>query len=796
MPNRTQLGVCASWMASCCTTLACLTLLIDRGTALADEPTTVPAVAGPALHIAKQTPPQDTHVTDAEIGQSIEKGQNWLMNQFAVGKLKDFDQKDRAKGTGADALAVYALLQCGMATNKTELDPKDPFMKGLLDVLKSLPVEMKSTYTRGIRITALAVANRKEDQGVMANDVEVLLDSCRGGSFSYDPPPNSTDSYKKHEYAKPYKGQFDNSNSQYGLLGVWSAAEVGAEISDDFWQAVEKHWTECQGPDGQWGYGGAGADPQISWTLAGLASLFVCHEYLDSAKFGTTVARQPFSSPVAKGLAWLEAGDNSARAMGYVSGYGRYGMERVGLASGFKYFGSYDWYREVATRIVHEQKPDGMWPLPEPRWFGSDVTETAYNLLFLARGRHPILANKLRFEHFWNNRPRDLANLCKYANHELENPFNWQVVTLQHDWTDWTDSPVLYIASHEAIKLTDADYAKIRGFVYGGGLLFTQSDGSSTAFNDFVENVMVGKLFGDYELTKIPENHDLYRIMGTLKTKPALKAVNNGARLFMVHSPRDIAIAWQQKASKSRPDDFQIGLNLFLYATGKSDFRNRLSASFIPIPPAAAADNTIKVARVRYNLATWDPEPYAWTNFANWMVWETSIGIVTVPVDMEKLGDISPAEMPLAHLTGTNPCTPTEAQLKALKQYVDDGGTLFIDCCGGAFGATVGDEILAKGFPDAVLQPLAEDAPPLKAAGEGMVDIGKPKLRRYAIKAFPAGAPPIRSFASGKGRVIYSELDMTNALLDSRTWGIQGYATPWAQGFMRNLVFWTARGAK
>ena len=49
-----------------------------------------------------------------------------------------------------------------------------------------------------------------------------------------------------------------------------------------------------------------------------------------------------------------------------------------------------------------------------------ELTETAYCLLFLARGRHPILMNKLRFDGFWANRPRDVANLARFASKELE----------------------------------------------------------------------------------------------------------------------------------------------------------------------------------------------------------------------------------------------------------------------------------------------------------------------------------------------------------------------------------------
>ena len=71
--------------------------------------------------------------------------------------------------------------------------------------------------------------------------------------------------------------------------------------------------------------------------------------------------------------------------------------------------------------------------------------------------RHPILMNKLRFNGYWANRPRDAANLAKYATTQLARPINWQVVPLAVDWTQWMDSPILYMASHEPPTLSDAD---------------------------------------------------------------------------------------------------------------------------------------------------------------------------------------------------------------------------------------------------------------------------------------------------------------------------------------------------
>ena len=192
------------------------------------------------------------------------------------------------------------------------------------------------------------------------------------------------------------------------------------------------------------------------------------------------------SPAVAQGLTWFEEGDHSVGPQAD-DGYTLYGVERVGLASGFKFFGKHDWYRELAARVVPTQWPNGAWGHEQTG--DAALTDTAYTLLFLARGRHPVMMNKLRFEKYWINRPRDVSNLARFASRELERELNWQVVGIDNDWADWLDSPVLFIASHQPPKLTDADYAKLRRFVEAGGLLFTHADNGSESFSKWVSEL-------------------------------------------------------------------------------------------------------------------------------------------------------------------------------------------------------------------------------------------------------------------------------------------------------------------
>ncbi|HEY8751002.1 MAG TPA: hypothetical protein VIM11_23660, partial [Tepidisphaeraceae bacterium] len=195
---------------------------------------------------------------------------------------------------------------------------------------------------------------------------------------------------------------WDNSNSQYGLLGVWAGAEVGVEVPENYWRAVEKHWLGCQLANGQWSYKRNDPLGSFAMTCGGVASLLVTHDYLDRPSLPGQVGRDVYSKGLNEGLAWLDRANNGVNIPNsgtHYLGYDLFGIERVGLASGDKYFGQHDWYRELSRGIVRSQFSNGAWGHED---HGIDtMVDTAYTLLFLSRGRHPILMTKLKFDRYW-----------------------------------------------------------------------------------------------------------------------------------------------------------------------------------------------------------------------------------------------------------------------------------------------------------------------------------------------------------------------------------------------------------
>jgi hypothetical protein len=603
-------------------------------------------------------------------------------------------------------------------------------------------------------------------------------------------PPGWNDGFKP-KITPTFVYPWDNSNSQYGLLGVWAGAEVGMEVPDQYWRDVEHHWIACQLGTGEWAYHAAEKKGYYAMTCAGVASLLVTHDYLDIPQLKGAIGRDPFSPSLAAGLAWLDAGNNGVsvpNAGTHYVGYDLFGIERVGLASGFKYFGSHDWYRELAGRIVPSQFPNGAFGHED---HGNDaIIDTAYTLLFLSRGRHPVMMTKLKFGKYWDNRPRDLANLAKFAGRELERPLNWQVVGIEHDWQDYFDSPVLYIASHEAPPLQDADYRKLRSFVLAGGLIFTQADGASPAFNAWVPE-LAKRIAPGYKLEPLPDNSPVYSIEYKVANHPPMLGVSNGARLLLVHSPVDLALAWQERSAKTRRWAFEIGTNVFVYASGKPDLRNRLDSPYVPAPPAEPT-TTMRIAVLKY-AGNWNPEPAAWFRMSRCLQWESGPALDVRPLAIE---DLVPGVCPIATLTGTDTHAFSTSEINALRAYVQGGGTLLIDATGGenAFARSVRESLLPAAFADAVDEPLRPDHPLFKDLKPGLANGSPVRLRQFAIDRLGKLAPQIRLMNVGKGHVVFSTLDLTSGLLGTNTYGILGYEPVSAQTFVKNLLLWRPPG--
>ena len=366
---------------------------------------------------------------------------------------------------GQTALAVYALLAAGESPLSEKLAPAIKFLKS---------ADIKGTYALGLRTQIYPfLPPSKEVRDEAVTDVKRLGDSA----FTSGPAKGL------YDYLLDSKNtsRTDHSVSQYGVLGVWACERAGAEVPSPFWQLVENAWIRDQNPgDGSWSYGraeGRRGEATASMTVAGTATLFITQDYLH-ASMGINCSGNVVNPHIDAGIKWIADNfDNVFTDPGIAAPYyALYGVERVGVASGRKYFGKVNWYQRGSDYLIDNQSPRGGW---------GNLNETCFAMLFLSRGRAPVIFNKLQYdvngtEGNWNERPRDVANLTHWIAKETERDLNWQIVNLSGSADELLDAPVLYISGNKALKFTPQEEAKLRQYCEDGGLIVGNPDCGSS----------------------------------------------------------------------------------------------------------------------------------------------------------------------------------------------------------------------------------------------------------------------------------------------------------------------------
>jgi hypothetical protein len=205
--------------------------------------------------------------------------------------------------------------------------------------------------------------------------------------------------------------------------------------------------------------------------------------------------------------------------------------------------------------------------------------------------------------------------------------------------------------------------------------------------------------------------------------------------------------------------------------------------------PTGRTSKALSLVRLKY-AGNWNPEPYAFERFSRYLRRDADCAL---NLSIAELRDLKPHTHPIAHLTGNKPFTPTDAEVDALRAYVEAGGLVLIDACGGSTEfAQSATALLNRAFPGKTLTRLDSKHRLFSPAVAGMEDLSKPQVRSYAAGNHAAR---IDMLISGKGKVLFSSLDLTTGLLGTNTWGILGYQPAYAQKLMKNLVLWTSEGA-
>ncbi len=692
----------------------------------------------------------------------------------AKGEVNVMDIQNSSQWGGLSALATYALLASG---------EKDQDARMLQAVEWLEKADIKGTYGIAMRAqvwNSMPNVKKKEFLEYAKKDRDLLMKCVR-----------TTDDFRGFFRYEATDTGYDHSASQFGVLGLWACNQVGAEVPTAFWKEAEAGWMKDQDPSGGWNYGKIFSPrPPVtpSMTAAGIATLFITLDILHGDEGIDCRGNVPHKQ-IDAGIKWISSHYDQVGS-GNWPFYTEYGVERIGLASGYKYLGTVDWYKTGARKLIATQQAEGAW--------GSGVADTCFAMLFLARGRNPVVMNKLQYdidnhgdktkEANWDQRPRDAANFTRWLSKQLERDLNWQIVNLNNPVEDLHDAPILYIAGNQPLAFTPAQEDKLRLFVQQGGLIVGHADCSQVGFSATFKK-LGSKLFPPYEFRELPADHLVYSALYDRKKwkgPVSLQGISNGARELMILIPTgDPARFWQTGAYLGREASHELMANIFMYVTEKKDLRYKGDSWVVSPNSANPPASTIKVARLEY-AGNWNPEPGGWKRLAAIMQNESLIGL---DVETVKLGDGSLAKggYKVAHLTSSGKFKLTDAQRADLKAFVEGGGTLLVDATGGNGDAASSLESEIAAINPAKPQILKPDDPAYANLG---IPADSIVFRPYAAKRVgQIKGPRLRAVnINNRPAIIYSAEDLSVGMVGQPIDGIVGYTPQSATAIMKSLI--------
>jgi hypothetical protein len=521
----------------------------------------------------------------------------------------------------------------------------------------------------------------------------------------------------------------------------------------------------------------------------------------------------------AKGLDWF--GRNFKLNL---DGYLLYSTERIGLAGGFKRFGTGEWFRDGVDVLLKGQSADGSWTPPvNVANIADRNVNTALALLFLSHGDAPILINKLKWgdggaDFTWNNYPRDCANLIRWYNRTYEANAGWQIVDFGTT-EDFYDAPILYMCGSTAPQLTESQADDLRRYIDRGGVLLCVPAGDSKAFADGVidmgHRLYPSDTHPECRAGPLTPDHPLMADIARSDPKLAkmkITHMHNGTRSFLFLLP-DVAWAWNSGKAISREESFEFINHLRKYATDNS--MNLPPKLRVPIFPVDEPDNLpgIPVAVLKYEslgevsftntagkvekiktTGDWDSVPRTWETLNPWL--QRKAGHRLGDIRGVTPGDPQVSKALFAHMAGRFAFTLADADKAALKSYINSGGYLLMEDVGAGKDRkffTAATKLVAELFPKGELKSLPEDHPIFtgrfpKSPGPVGIENAQYSRRVQLDDKFKRKPELFALMIGDRPAVILSKLDISNGVQGAVFWDRYGYGTQTARELLGNIV--------
>lgn len=487
---------------------------------------------------------------------------------------------------GATALALHALVLSGISPKEARFNKA---LNELFKLIDKLSVDQTTTYELGLGILCLESIDRRLQADRIMKLRKVLLDQqAKSGGWDY----------RKPAYTSSTKGseqRTDWSNTQFAVLGLSGAERADTKsyvnrkrYAPDYWMKLRDYIVMTFiSSDNGWPYCPVVQDiaslrATATMTCAGIASTLLCYSSLNGTANFPVGSDRTLLDLVDKGLSYFQKnpsqfiGGKAVTKINHGLTYRLYAAERVGFYTGLRKVGGIDWFREGVERLIDCAKDaeKGGW---------DDAPGTSLALLFLSKGRWPLIVQKLDWGKGWNDCPLDLLRLTEKASEVFERNeldtitssataymptpragkrSTWVTVGFNTPFEKWMEVPLLFFSGQKFPTFTDEQRAMLHRYAMCGGTIMADTVVGSSEFDKGFRE-FVATTFPGYELEPLKRDHQIYSSWFRGTALP-LEGVNGPhGRLMILYSQKGMSADWENGHIDGK--ESRLGINILKY---------------------------------------------------------------------------------------------------------------------------------------------------------------------------------------------------------------------------------------
>jgi hypothetical protein len=329
---------------------------------------------------------------------------------------------------------------------------------------------------------------------------------------------------------------------------------------------------------------------------------------------------------------------------------------------------------------------------------------------------------------YWNATPNDVNNLLKGMKETAGADFRMDIRTLGEISADPEKNPVLYRTGHYRFSFTPAERQLLREYMLKGGMMIFETGLGSLPFYRSVTNEL-RLIFPEQPLQRLSSDHPVFhsfhdvneveytpavRAAGYRGNEPWFDGVEINCRVVALVSRWGLAVGWQGEVKDEYqaylPESaFKLGVNILTYATSMRAWAQNSVQSMQFVNRAETASDFFNMGQVVYD-GVWKTRHAGISALLQSFNQRTGVPVKFGLRDM-RLTDESLFDTPVLYMTGHEHFELREAEISALRLYLENGGLLLAEACCGRKGFDLAfRQMVRKVFPDRPLRVVPPDA--------------------------------------------------------------------------------------